>query len=293
MTATDPRYRAPRVHEHLIESQIVAQRFVIRVLEPIQRADDSERFPVVYATDSDEFFGGIANIARELQLVGEVPRFVLVAIGYEDERDADILRMRDLFPHRVRHHFLRTVELLLQSPLGTGHHSVDTIMGTTDAGDFLRFIREELMPFIAARHPVVADDNSYYGYSAGGTFGLHTLFEQPDTFRRYILGSPAISYDGDHYGIEFARAFVGTGRGLQANVFMSAGELEEFYGKFDLVTGCYLMAKYLQNAAIPGLDLKFRLFSGESHATAWTLAFSHGLRTLFGPTDKTPWWPDF
>lgn len=291
--APQPAFRPLEIQHHVIESKLIPQRFTIKVSLPIRRADNSERFPVLYTTDSDEFFGGLSTLTSELQLVGESARFILVGIGYDNPHDADLLRMRDLFPGEIRAHFNRVIEQLAQSPLSTGNHSVEAITKASGAHEFLRFIREELMPFIEARFPVAPNDNNYYGYSAGGTFGLYALFTRPDTFKRYILGSPATSYNGHHFGIELAQAFIETRRALQAQVYMTAGELEEFYGRFDLVSGYYLMAKFLKEAAIPGLDLKVRLFPEQTHATSWALAFSYGMKALFGPADSTPWWPDF
>jgi uncharacterized protein len=287
-------YKTASIEELSIRSHFVEQSFRMRVHLPIRCADDSERFPVLYATDSDEFFGGLATMVSELQLVGEIPRFVTVAIGYETARDADLLRMRDLFTRDVRESAFRsTVAKLAAGPLSSGDRSVESILQSTDAVEFLQFIRDELIPSIDKTYPTDAKNRSYCGFSAGGTFGLYTLFNRPETFSRYLLGSPATSFDGRHFGIELAKSFINSGRPMKAAVFMSAGELEEFYGKFDLVSGYYLMAKYLREAAIPGLELETRLFPDETHATSWAPAFGHGLKALLGPGEATPWWPKF
>jgi uncharacterized protein len=293
MKRSEVLYRVPAVEEHIIQASLIEQKFKMRVLRPICRSDNSERFPVLYITDGDEFFDGLANIARVLQLMGETPRFILVGIGYEDAIAAELLRMRDLFTHATRENFRTVIEQLAASPLRTGLDDLRGITKTTDSNEFLCFIREELMPYIEARYPVLPCDNSFSGYSAGGTFGLFTLFTKPDTFKRYIIGSPATSYDGQHFGIELAKAVIDAHQPLDAMVFMSVGELEEFYGKFDLTSGYYLMAKLLRNAKIPGLDLRLRVFLGETHATAWGPAFTHGVKMLFGPAGRVPWWPDF
>lgn len=294
MSSKQDAYKTAAIEELSIRSHFVEQTFRMRVYLPIRRADGSERFPVLYATDSDEFFGGLATMVSELQLVGEVPRFIAVAIGYETPGDADLFRMRDLFTHDVRATAFRsTVAKLAEGPLSSGNRSVESIMDSTDSAEFLKFIQDELIPSIDKAYPTDANDRSYCGFSAGGTFGLYTLFNQPETFGRYLLGSPATSYDGSHFGIELAKSFINSGRSMKAKVFMSAGELEEFYGKFDLVSGYYLMAKYLRESAIPGLELKTRLFPDETHATSWAPAFGHGLKALFGPGDATPWWPKF
>jgi len=53
------------------------------------------------------------------------------------------------------------------------------------------------------------------------------------------------------------------------------------------------MAKHLRKLAIPGLDLTLETFPRETHATAWTLAFAHGVKAVFGPVDQVPFWPEY
>jgi predicted alpha/beta superfamily hydrolase len=286
-------YKPHEIREHVVESQVVAQTFRTRVLKPIHQADDAERFPVVYMTDADDSFDALATLASYLQLSGETPRFILVGIGYGDVGRANLLRMRDLFTHSIRAHFLKEIERVARSPLVCWPGHLNAITGTTDAGQFLQFIRTELMPFVAAHYPALDDDNSYYGYSAGGAFGLYTLLTQPDTFKRYILGSPATSYAGHHFGVELVSDFVKSGAQTRAKVFMCVGELEEFQRgltQYDLVTGYYLLVKFLKKSAIAGLDLISEVFPKETHNTAWTLAFTHGVRALFGRLEHAPPW---
>jgi predicted alpha/beta superfamily hydrolase len=270
------------LREHSISSKAVAEVFKIRVLKPI--SDGGERFPVLYATDSDELFGGLATLANGLQGSGETAPFILVGIGYERSRLADLLRLRDLLTHSIRVRVYSVVQSMANSLTDDDADDGRAVTDTTDAREFLEFLREDLVPFINQHYPTLPGSSSYFGYSAGATFGLYTLFTHPETFGRYILGSPSTSFDNHHFGIELARDFIASGRTLAAEVFMSVGELEEFRPgaeKFDLVTGFYRMVKYLRSTSIPGLTLTARVFPDETHATAWSPAFSHGLRTLF------------
>jgi tetratricopeptide (TPR) repeat protein len=57
------------------------------------------------------------------------------------------------------------------------------------ADRFLRFMVEELMPFVEADYRT-ADFRILVGPQAGGTFGLYTLTERPETFDAYILNNP-------------------------------------------------------------------------------------------------------
>jgi predicted alpha/beta superfamily hydrolase len=280
----------------LIQSKSVSQVFRIKVLQPISRTDGAERFPVVYATDSDDFFGGYATLAHHLQLHGETKRFILVGIGYQETRLAPVLRVRDFYTHAVRELYDAETRQVADSPLVGGLENLNAVTRTTDASEFLRFIHAELMPFVNQQYPVDQGDNHYVGYSAGGSFGIHTLFTRPETFKSYILGSPATSCNGHNYALQGAKAFLESGRPMNAKAFLGVGELEEFkrgFGKFDLVSGFYILSKFLMHAAIPGLSLTTRVFTAETHATAWALAFSHGVRTLLGPDDHVPFCPDF
>jgi predicted alpha/beta superfamily hydrolase len=275
---------------------MVAQTFRVQVFVPVRRTDGAERFPVVYATDGNDFFGGLAALSTSLQVHGETPRFILVGIGYEGALAADMLRLRDFHTHQVRRHFQFEIEQFAASPLAWEKPDLAVITQTSDARDYLRFICDELMHFIDAHYPTCPGDNTYWGYSAGGGFGLHTLFTRPSAFRRYIIGSPTTSHRGHHFGIEQAEAFAQSGGSMCTEVFISVGELEEFnrgLGDFDLVTGYYRIVKYLRQKQIPGLSLTHRSFSGETHATAWTLAFTHGLIALFGPALSAPFQPAY
>src|SRR5690349_13736170 len=93
------------VNEHLLESRYVDQVFRIKVYQPTSQESHSESYPVLYTTDGDDLFAALLTFSRILQAHGEVPRFILVGIGYENSSAAGLLRMRDLLTHRIRRYF--------------------------------------------------------------------------------------------------------------------------------------------------------------------------------------------
>ena len=285
------RFFPRSVTEHLLESCTIGQTFRIKVMQPIRRVDGSERFPVVYATDADDFFDALAGLSATLQVLGELPRFVLVGIGYLDRDKAQLLRLRDLHSHRTRAYFEGEIRRVQDFAIYRGLVSFETITQTTDAKDFLSFIRECLIPLVATNYPVIRKDSFYWGHSTGAGFGLYTLFSEPDTFRHYVLGSPTTSYDGKNFALDMVKDFQILKRPISASVFMSVGELEETgraLDRFDLVTGLYGLNKYLAQAKIPGLNVTFRVFPGETHGSSWTLSFVQGLRAAFEPVSSLP-----
>lgn len=294
MEGSDLGFRIHDVEEHLIQSHVIAETFRVKVLQPVSRVDGSERFSVLYTTDSDYFFGGYESIARELQALGETPRFILVSIGYENSRAVELLRWRDFATHGMRESRRDLFKKMAEWPLVNRPDLLPAVLDTTDATQFLQFIAAELMPFINGRYPTRSGESLYYGYSAGGLFGLYALFTRPQTFTHYILGSPGTSYMGRDFAVELAQSFIRSKQTLQAKVYLSVGELEEFragHEPYELVTSYYRLTKFLKQAAIPGLDLQGQVFPGETHATAWTLSLIHGLKTLLGPAERVPFMP--
>src|SRR6516165_10617906 len=110
-------YLTPSISEHLIRSAAIDQTYRIRVFQPIRSSKHKEKFPVIYATDGDHFFGGLADIANQLQLMGDIPRFIVVGIGYENTRAGYLLRMRDFFPREIRLPFHDIIASLAEAPL--------------------------------------------------------------------------------------------------------------------------------------------------------------------------------
>jgi tetratricopeptide (TPR) repeat protein len=72
------------------------------------------------------------------------------------------------------------------------------------ADRFLRFMVEEALPFVQANYRT-ADFRILVGPQAGGTFGLYTVTERPETFDVYILNNPFRYLQQRDYLIEKVR----------------------------------------------------------------------------------------
>jgi predicted alpha/beta superfamily hydrolase len=284
-------FHIPDVALHSIESRHVEQVYRIQVMQPLQRSGEAERFPALYLTDANLGFGMAHAISHLLQVSGQVRRYVVVGIGYPGENPfaGSILRCRDFTsPRRPPLPDLPRTSAITGVPgLAEGARQWH------GADEFLAFIRDELIPLIEGTYPVIPGDRAYAGYSMGGGLGVHAMFSQPDLFTRYLITSPSLSYDGTDYGIDEAREFIASGRRLDARLFMAVGELEELdaddsVAKPRFVSSVCRLAALLREARIPGLDMSCRIFSGETHASVWPIAFTHGVQALYGPAPVSP-----
>ena len=66
--------------------------------------------------------------------------------------------------------------------------------GGGGAEKFLGFIRDELIPFVDSNYHTDPGDRTLVGDSLSGLFSLYALSQCPETFNRYIAGSPALGW---------------------------------------------------------------------------------------------------
>jgi predicted alpha/beta superfamily hydrolase len=123
------------------------------------------------------------------------------------------------------------------------------------------------------------------GTSYGGLFGLYTLFHQPDTFQRYVIGSPAIHHD-DRVILNHEETYAAHHTDLAARVFLGVGGREELDDPligptFQFVTNMEHLATTLQARNYPGLQLTTHLFEDETHVSVVPALYSRGLREVF------------
>lgn len=273
----DTLYVGHKPEHHILKSKNVDQSYEVTVLQPISKPDGSERFPVLYAPDGD-YFRSIAEGTAQLMQGADVRRFIVVTIGYPEVEyglQSDVLRQRDLTPTRMMERENR--------PLLPIEGVVDIKSGKKSGGarEFLAFIREELMPFIDGKYPTLPDDRAYFGDSYGGLFGLYVLFNQPDSFQRYIIGSPSIWYDNEVI-LKQAHVYIDSGKPINAKVFIAGGDQEGNSPEYNMVTNFYRLHGLLSSAKIPGLELSFHIFPGETHSTVPALNYIRGVREIYG-----------
>lgn len=269
-----PPFTIGNTETRLISSSIVNQAYQIFVAFPHDYATSSQDYPVVLVLDADGFFGMVTETVRAMQIAKELPDMLIVGIGYPgmaDVRQIIDIRIRDLTPtvdEEWSHGFLETMSTWLDVPF--------EYQGSGGADKFLAFMREELMPLLQSEYRVDPADKTLLGDSLSGLFALYTLFHQPDSFERYIIGSPSVFWDNklvNTYEAEYAA----TNTDLPAKVFMSTGSLEGDEPIADILA----LAETMQSRDYDGLELTTHVFADETHVSVAPATFSRGLRTVF------------
>tara|TARA_B100000809_G_C15077956_1_gene508559 strand:+ start:40 stop:867 length:828 start_codon:yes stop_codon:yes gene_type:complete len=261
-----------------IFSKEIGQKFLINVGLPPNYSKENNKYPVVYVTDAGSNFSGLMSSVPLMQLVNDLPHFILVGIDYKSKNSNDSmsLRNRDLTP---------TNDLVWMS----GQKEMYKIFGDLPEAEpggakkFLEFIDKKVKPLINKNYYTDSSDQTYCGYSLGGLFGLYTLFTSPESFNRYVLGSPSIWWD-NKYILKVEEDYAKDNNKLSANVFLSIGDLEEEGEQadtFKMISNVKALSKTLQSRNYKGLILKTAILEDETHCSALSATLNRGLRSVF------------
>ncbi len=145
---------------HKLPSKILKEERTLLVHLPRSYPGSSLDYPVLYMLYGDHvttYFAEAVAVLDRLGPTARIPEMLLVAITNTD-------RYRDLLP---------------LSPDGR----------PTGIENFVRFFREELIPYVESRYRV-KDYRVVLGPQAGANFVMYTFFKHPDLFQAAVINHP-------------------------------------------------------------------------------------------------------
>jgi uncharacterized protein len=275
-----PPVTLPGTATHTLGAATLEETLQIDVSMPIRYDEDSDLYPVVYLIDSRWYFPIVSQAVRLIGMDGEMPRVIVVGIGYEpeglsvdrEEQRFTRLRCRDLTP---------TVDTNDEWRVAVGHPK--GVPGDTGrAENFVQIIERDVKPFIERQYRVDPEDQTLAGFSFGALFALHVLFQHPGLFRRYVVGSPSLWWDGGLV-FQYEEKFAANNLDLKKALFLSIGALEESgpWQSFNMVKNLRLLTERLVSRNYPSLRLESLILENETHSTGAAWSFIKGLLSVF------------
>lgn len=265
----------------LMESKITGRTYRISISLPLASFESTnkswpfvtplEKWPVVYLTDANWYFGMVTEITRQMSWCESTTEAIIVGIGYpEDEnpqeswRSAVAGRDYDYTPARDEVMEKYDSDWLERKVISGG------------APRFLQFIKQELIPVIESEYSADPCKRVLAGHSRGAMFATFALFEEPSLFDTYLIASPVLS-DSERYYFKLEEAFSRKHKRLKARVFLSAGDLEED-AKETTVTDVLRFAAILESRKYKGLTLRKQIFPNLNHCKVGAVGFQTGLK---------------
>jgi predicted alpha/beta superfamily hydrolase len=276
-----PPVSIPNSEVRILYSKSVGQEYRILVSLPSypNYAESNEMYPVLYVLDPNILFGWVTDLVRlsaflravEYPTSGFVPpNLIVVGISYPTTLQPKLafsLRTRDQTP--------------------TNNPDIDKLWGGPSGGakNFLRFIRDELMPCINSNYRTDPTDSTIVGHSLGGLFALYVLFHEPDTFRRYVVSSPSLWYDRK-VTFEYESEYASRHTELRAKLFLSAGATEELEAEeAHMTSNLKEFAEILRQRNYVGVELKSHIFEDEGHLSVQGAAVCKGISSVFSESN--------
>lgn len=248
----------PRTERQRLTSSIDGQEYVLYVSLPATYSDASRTFPVLYLLDAQWDFPMVVGLVESLSDDGFVPPLIIVGITWGGAQpDYSHLRFKDLTPTNS-----------------------SRIPQSGNGPNFLRFLKNELVPFVDSSYRTTRTERALMGNSLGGLFALYALFTEPALFNRYIVSSPTLGFGNGvkTYEAEYAAQH----SQLPIRLFIDVGELEGPH-----ITQVQDLASVLRARKYQGLELETLVVKGTGHSSNKPEGFVRGLQAVFAPRPVT------
>ncbi len=217
----------------------------------------SKQYPVIYTTDAPYSFPTLVGATRNPMYSGVMEEAIIVSVSYSTDSRGIQSRVRDYTPVKAD----------------------SWKMETGNADTHIEFFKSDIFPFIESKYRADPNSRIFIGHSLGGLFGSYILFESPDIFSSYILGSPSVWFN-DNYLLKLAPQKTSA----NTKVYLSVGFLEtpEFGEREDMVQGSNMLAEKISKQSDGNIQLKFVVVDGASHATVFPTIAIQGLDWILG-----------
>lgn len=210
-------YAMPRTQVLPIKDSTFDRLYELYIKLPEKYFDNNDAsYPVIYFTDAVWHIDILSAATQSL-----LEDVILVGISWQKDISDEVRQAVGEHASRGRDYSVRqSSDPELQAKYNFGHPE-----------NHLVFIRNDVIQTIENNYRTDPNNRTYFGYSAGGLFGAYILLAQPDTFKNYILGSPALK-DNIPILSKINSSPETKRKNLNANVFISYGTLEHEPGEY-------------------------------------------------------------
>jgi hypothetical protein len=244
-----PAVALPFTEQRSITSRAIGQQFDLLVRLPEDYATSGKSYPVLYVLDGWHF-PFMAFLAENNVYSKKMRPVIMVNLSYPVGVDPMPLRARDFTPTKATD----------REPTSGG------------APMFLKFLAEEVIPFVDKTYRTIPTDRGLLGHSYGGLFALYALAERPGLFQRIVAASPVVDWD-QRFVFREAREKL-KNLDIPVRLDLSAGDNNE-------VKAVPEFEELLTEIGTGKLVHRFTGYPGQNHDSVRTLSFPAGLYWVY------------
>jgi predicted alpha/beta superfamily hydrolase len=244
-----PPVALPFTEQRSITSREIGQMFDLLVRLPDDYATSGESYPVLYVLDGWHF-PFLAFLANNNHYSEKMRPVIMVNLSYPAGVNPMVPRARDFTPTNV----------------------VEREANSGGAPAFLKFLADEVIPYVDKTYRTIPTDRGLLGHSYGGLFALYALVERPGLFQRIVAASPTVTWD-NRYLFDRVRATL--------KKFATPVRLDLSAADANDVSGVPDFAKLLDEMDTGKLVHRFTIYPGQNHNSIRTLSFPAGLYWVY------------
>ena len=228
-------------------SRILGEEKAVCISLPEGYGNSAGKYPILYTFYSgDAGFIHTAGVVRFLSQLRLAPEMLVVAVAVDGKRD------------------LTPTKASAYGPTSGG------------ADAFLRFLREELLPFVDREYRTTPQ-RLIWSHSIGGTLIVYALLAAPDLFQVHLTSSPYFIYDGnDRFLLQNAARFLKQRKAGENYLYMAVGNEPDLKPSLDAFD------RILAENKPSGLAWDYVLMDKENHSSILVRSLTEGLRAYFG-----------
>jgi uncharacterized protein len=259
-----------------IHSEILNENRKIWIHVPASaKTDLKKRYPVVYLLDAEKNFTSVVGMIDLLSSINGndfCPEMIIVGIPNINR----ISRIRDLTPTKVT----------------SGLWIDNTTAEVSGGGEaFMAFIEKELIPEIDSMYHTTKY-RMLIGHSTGGLTVINTLVHHRDLFKSYVAIDPSMWWDKQKLLKETKKSLeTSTYSGISLFLGMAhtqPNDMDTTKVKSDTSSSTFhsrsilLLSRYLIDNRKNGLQVNFKYYDNDTHASVPLITTYDALRFIFG-----------
>jgi len=217
--------------------------------------DSTDTYPVIYVLDgsANEDFPHIAGLCQFLNMYQLLPKSIVVGI-------ANVDRYRDFtYP-------------------SSDKRDVKDVPTSGGSPAFIRFIKNELQPFMAKNYKT-SGFKTIIGQSLGGLLATEILMTDPQLFNDYVIISPSLWWDREIL-VNKAEAYFNEHQEINSRVYVSLGKEHPVMHKV-----ADKLVESMNKSSNRNLHVWYNPILDENHATILHLAVYDAFMSFYGKVD--------
>ncbi|WP_276371917.1 serine hydrolase [Chryseolinea sp. H1M3-3] len=250
--------QASLVQKDSLYSKYLKEQRPVEIFFPKSyKKNSTEKYDVLYVLDGEWNTSLAVTVYGFLEFAKFIPANIIIVSVPNYYRNEVNMRDRDFTP------------TLAENSDG----KINPISG--GAGNFLLFLKDELVPFVTKKCQVKIDNSILYGTSSGGLFAIYTYLNEPTLFTSYLTVEPSLWW-GNEYINKIAPEKLKNKEGIKNSLWISSRD-----GGAQVGMGISRFDSLLTQSAPKDLQWKVEAYSNETHFSAIWKGIYDGLKYTY------------